>query len=115
MLETARGGILRSGLGFDRCDVGVVTNVQADHLGLRGIDTLEDLARVKALVVEIVARRTAPACSTPTTRWWSGCASEPGADRFFLDVRRREGPAHLSEHIAEGGMPWLPSAACAAT
>jgi cyanophycin synthetase len=50
VLETARGGILRSGLGFDRCNVAVVTNVTSDHLGLKGIDTLEDLAQVKSVV-----------------------------------------------------------------
>ncbi|MFN7975631.1 MAG: cyanophycin synthetase [Acidobacteriota bacterium] len=54
VLETARGGILRSGLGFDYCDIGVITNVTADHLGLRGIDTVEELAFVKALVLEVV-------------------------------------------------------------
>ncbi len=56
VLETARGGILREGLGFDRCDVGCVMNVTADHLGLRGINTLDDLAYVKRLVVEVVRR-----------------------------------------------------------
>jgi cyanophycin synthetase len=50
VLETARGGMLRSGLGYDRANVAVVTNVAPDHLGLRGIHTLEDLARVKAIV-----------------------------------------------------------------
>ncbi|MEK0189497.1 Mur ligase family protein, partial [Microcoleus anatoxicus] len=43
VLETARGGILRSGLGFDQCDVGVVLNVAADHLGIGDIDTVEQL------------------------------------------------------------------------
>lgn len=57
VLETARGGILREGLGFDRCAIGAVLNVAADHLGLKGIDTLEDLARVKSVVVESVSRR----------------------------------------------------------
>jgi cyanophycin synthetase len=52
VLETARGGILRSGLGFDGCDVGVVLNVQADHLGLGDIDTVEDLANLKSVVVQ---------------------------------------------------------------
>ncbi len=48
VLETARGGILRAGLGFDRCDVAVVTNIgEGDHLGLADIDTLEKLANVK--------------------------------------------------------------------
>jgi cyanophycin synthetase len=54
VLETARGGILREGLGWDRCDVGAVLNVSADHLGLRGVDTVEDMAFIKRLVVEVV-------------------------------------------------------------
>jgi len=56
VLETARGGILRSGLGFGRCDVGVVTNIQADHMGLSDINTLEDMAKVKGVVVESIKR-----------------------------------------------------------
>ena len=52
VMEVARGGILREGLGYDRNDVAVVTNVAPDHLGLRGIDTLEQLADVKAVIVE---------------------------------------------------------------
>jgi cyanophycin synthetase len=52
ILETARGGILRSGLGFDGCDVGVVMNVAADHLGIGDIDTIEDLAQLKSVVVK---------------------------------------------------------------
>ncbi len=58
VLETARGGIVRAGLGYAYCDVGAVLNVSSDHLGLGGVDTLDDLARVKSLVVE-VARDTA--------------------------------------------------------
>jgi cyanophycin synthetase len=54
VLETARGGILRSGLGFDRCDVAVVTNVSSDHLGLKGINTVAELARVKQVVPQSV-------------------------------------------------------------
>ena len=56
VMEVARGGILREGLGYDRNDVAVVTNVSADHLGLRGIDTIEQLAAVKRVVVEAVPR-----------------------------------------------------------
>ena len=56
VFEVARGGILREGLGYERNDVGVVLNVQPDHLGLRGIDTLEQLADVKAVLVEAVPR-----------------------------------------------------------
>ncbi|MAF67099.1 MAG: cyanophycin synthetase [Planctomycetes bacterium] len=53
VLETARGGMLKRGMGYRRCNVGAVLNVQADHLGLRGVETLEDLARVKRIVVEV--------------------------------------------------------------
>ncbi len=53
VLETARGGMLRAGMGYRRCNVGAVLNVAADHLGLRGIDTVEELARVKRVVVEV--------------------------------------------------------------
>jgi cyanophycin synthetase len=56
VLETARGGILREGLAFDACTVGVVTNISGDHLGLGGVNTIEDLARVKQVVIESVAR-----------------------------------------------------------
>jgi cyanophycin synthetase len=53
VMETARGGLLRRGMGYRRCDVGAVLNVAADHLGLRGIETVEDLARVKRIIIEI--------------------------------------------------------------
>jgi cyanophycin synthetase len=60
VLETARGGILREGLGFDLCDVAIVTNVgEGDHLGLNGIDQIADLARVKAVPVRAVSARGA--------------------------------------------------------
>lgn len=54
VLETARGGILRSGLAFDAADIGVVLNVAADHLGIGDIDTIEQMARLKSVVVEAV-------------------------------------------------------------
>ena len=52
VLECARGGILRSGLGFDNCDISIVTNISEDHLGLKGINTLDDMARVKIVVAK---------------------------------------------------------------
>jgi cyanophycin synthetase len=54
VLETARGGILRSGLAFDTCNVGVVLNVSADHLGIGDIDTIEQMAAVKSVLAEAV-------------------------------------------------------------
>ncbi len=56
VLETARGGILRAGLGFGRCDVAVVTNIQEDHMGLMDINTLKEMANVKGVVAKSVKR-----------------------------------------------------------
>jgi cyanophycin synthetase len=53
VLETARGGLLRAGMGYRHCNVGAVLNVAADHLGIKGVDTLEQLAEVKRIVVEV--------------------------------------------------------------
>ena len=56
VLECARGGLLKSGLAFDKCDVAIVTNVTADHMGLGGIQTLEQMARVKSVIPETVLK-----------------------------------------------------------
>lgn len=56
VLETARGGLVRKGLGYDLADIGIVTNISNDHLGLDGIETVEDMAFVKALVLEAVKK-----------------------------------------------------------
>ncbi|HVE63652.1 MAG TPA: cyanophycin synthetase [Mycobacteriales bacterium] len=56
VFEVARGGLLREGLGYERNDVGVVLNIAADHLGLGGVDTVEQLAAVKRVVIEAVPR-----------------------------------------------------------
>jgi len=54
VLETARGGMIRNGLAYDLADVAVITNITDDHLGLDGIETIEDLAKAKSLVAEAV-------------------------------------------------------------
>lgn len=56
VLELARGGLIRDGLPYDLANVGIITNVTEDHLGLGGINTLEDMAYVKALVGEAVKK-----------------------------------------------------------
>ncbi|HEX8514744.1 MAG TPA: cyanophycin synthetase [Bacteroidia bacterium] len=56
VLECARGGILRSGLGFDECDLSIITNVSDDHLGTKDIETLEELAKVKSVVARITKK-----------------------------------------------------------
>ncbi len=53
VMETARGGILRAGLGYNYANVSACLNIASDHLGLRGIDTLEQLAEIKRVVVEV--------------------------------------------------------------
>ena len=53
VLETARGGMINKGLGYDLADIGIITNVQEDHLGIDGVHTIEDLAYVKSLVVAV--------------------------------------------------------------
>src|SRR5665647_3022617 len=56
VLECARGGILKNGLAFQKCDIAIVTNISADHIGLGGIDTIEQMAKVKAVLPETVKR-----------------------------------------------------------
>jgi cyanophycin synthetase len=84
VLETARGGILRSGLGFDYCDVAVVTNIaEGDHLGLNDIDTPEQLARVKRVVVEAVAPTGTAVLRADDPLVEAMAAHCPGAVVFF--------------------------------
>lgn len=100
VLETARGGVLKRGLAFDLCDVGVVLNVQSDHLGHDGVDTLDDLAEVKGLVAE-TARKAAvlnaqdERCVAMAERVRPGCE----VVYFSLDA---EHPV-FARHLAAGG------------
>ncbi len=90
VLETARGGVLREGLAFDRCDVAVVTNIgKGDHLGLSHINTVEDLAVVKRVIVENVAPAGAAvlnAADPNVARMADAC---PGAVIFFANDRHQ--------------------------
>jgi cyanophycin synthetase len=102
VLETARGGILREGCGFDRCDVSVVTNIGAgDHLGIGGIDTPEQIAWVKGAIVAAVRP--------------GGAAVLNAADPLVVDMKKwckgqvvyfARDPANpiLVEHLAQGGL-----------
>lgn len=101
VLETARGGILREGLGFDRCDVAVVTNLGAgDHFGLRGIETLAELARVKRVVVEAVAPTGAAVLNAVDPLVAEMASACPGTVVFFA---RDESVPLLASHRAAGG------------
>lgn len=100
ILETARGGILRGGLGYDRADVAVVTNIAPDHLGQGGIETLEDLFWVKSLVVEAVKKDGAVVLN----------ADDPFAPRLASRSRcevvyfsLRENNVLIRRHLGAGG------------
>jgi cyanophycin synthetase len=101
VLECARGGILRSGLGFDFCHVGVVLNISDDHLGIGGIDTVEELARAKRVVPESVLR--------------SGYSVLNADDELVYDMRldvdskialfsQNPESAYIKEHTGKGGL-----------
>jgi cyanophycin synthetase len=104
VLETARGGILREGLGFEACDVGAVLNVSADHLGLRGIETVEDLAAVKSVVVEAVRRGGCSVLNADNEHTASMEKHAGGRICFFTMRAEGERPAFLEQHIATGGL-----------
>lgn len=101
VLECARGGILRSGLGFDECDISIVTNITADHLGLKDIHTLEEMARVKC----VVARSTKK----------DGYAILNADDELVFEMRKdvdcqialfsmQEDNPHVVKHCENGGL-----------
>lgn len=101
VLETARGGILREGLGFDRCDVGCVLNVTEDHLGIKGIDTVQDLASVKSVVVEAVKRRGVSVLNADDARSRRMRRHARGAICWFS---MKPSDPLIDEHIRDGGM-----------
>ena len=111
VLECARGGILREGLAFDSCDVGAVLNVQPDHLGLKGIDTLEDLAAVKSVVVEAVARRGVSVLNADDPLTLRMAKHAGGRVCWFSMRGGHETPGFLLKHIGEGGLAVLYDAA----
>lgn len=104
VLETARGGILREGLGFDGAEVGAVLNVTADHLGLKGIDTVEDLAKVKGVVVESVARRGHSVLNADDPMCHRIARHARGTLVWFSLAGGTDLSDLLRRHIAEGGM-----------
>lgn len=100
VLETARGGILLRGIAYESNDVGVITNVSADHLGLQGIDTVEDLARVKSLVVRLTRPDGLAVLNgdDPLVR-----AIAPKLRAPVLLFSRQPDSAPVRDHLAAGG------------
>ena len=108
VLETARGGLLRAGLGFDECDVGVVLNVSADHLGMRGINTVEQLADVKS-VIPAVVRRDGHAVLNADDPLVYAMREKTTADVVLFSAGSDGENPLVEEHVARGGI-----AACVA-
>src|SRR2546422_8254891 len=95
VFEVARGGILREGLGYDRNEVAVVTNISGDHLGLGGINSLGQLANVKAVVVEAVPRSGSAVLNADdplVARMGRHCAGE--VVYFSMSTPKGEGGYH---------------------
>jgi cyanophycin synthetase len=103
VLETARGGILREGLGFDRCDVGCVLNIAEDHLGLGGVNTLEQLAQVKSLVVEVVRKDGASVLNADDPLVASMAERAEGRVIYFSMYGGGRASDLVKQHIASGG------------
>jgi cyanophycin synthetase len=99
VLETARGGLLRAGMGVNEVNVGAVLNIQADHLGLKGIDTLEQLADLKRIVVEIATDCAVLNADDPLVLKMAGYTEAKNICYVTLN------PEHtlVREHIRAGG------------
>jgi cyanophycin synthetase len=99
ILETARGGLLRAGMAVRHVDVGAVLNIQSDHLGLKGIDTLEQLAEVKRIVIEIATECAVLNADDPLVLKMSGYTDAKTICYVTMN------PAHslVREHIRAGG------------
>ena len=99
VLETARGGLLRAGMGVTQVDVGAVINVQSDHLGLKGIDTLEQLAEIKRIVVEVATGCAVLNADDPNVLRMSGYTRA----RTICYVTMNPGHPLVREHVRAGG------------
>jgi cyanophycin synthetase len=105
VFEVARGGILREGLGYDRNDVAVVTNVSGDHLGLHGIDTLSQLAAVKGVIVEAVPRSGSAVLNADDPYVRRMAKRSAGAVIYFSMATEKGDPGYdtVDGHCGRGG------------
>jgi len=104
VLETARGGMLREGLAFDACDVGAVLNVTPDHLGLKGIETLADLARVKAIVARNVKQSGACVLNAADPLTVRMARRARGRIVWFTGGAAADALAPIHAHLESGGL-----------
>ena len=99
VLEVARGGIMRRGLGFDECDVGVLLNIDSDHLGEHDIHSLDELARCKTVVIDAVREGGTAVLNADDPRVFQAQEWARGNVVFFtLDPDSSAAKAHVREH-----------------
>jgi cyanophycin synthetase len=99
VLEVARGGIMRRGLGFDECEVGVLLNIASDHLGERDIHTLDELARCKTVVIDAVRQGGTAVLNADDERCLEGAQWARGDIIYFtMDPDSRPVRQHVREH-----------------
>jgi cyanophycin synthetase len=99
VLETARGGLIRAGMGVSDVNVGAVLNVQSDHLGLKGIDTLEKLSEVKRIVVEVATDCAVLNADDPLVLRMSGYTEAKNICYVTMNPQH----ALVREHVRAGG------------
>ena len=100
VLEVARGGIIRRGLGFDRCSVGVLLNVAEDHIGTDGVEDLEELALVKSTVIEVV-RDSGVSVMNADDPIVVGLKDRAGGQLIFFSLHSEN--ETITEHLSSGG------------
>jgi len=109
VLETARGGIVRSGLGYDWADIAVLTNIQPDHIGQDGIETLEDIVHIKRLVAERVREGGTLVLNADDEHLVRVphhprvCDTAKHIVFFSLDAANPQ----IGAHLADGGTAWV--------
>ncbi len=112
VLEVARGGIIHGGLSFDYCDVGLVTNISGDHLGQDGIETIDDLVRVKSLIVETVPRWGKAVLNADDPKvmdMQSECIGEKvlfSVEDPNLSLLKHLNAGHVGVYVSEGQLKW---------
>ena len=99
VLETARGGIIREGLAYEKADIAVFSNLTEDHLGIDGINTMEELLHVKTLVIEAVKQNGACILNADDP-WIMKAKDKAGGEQVLFSLN--ENNAHILEHINSG-------------